>query len=228
MVLLIMAVVWGYKMTPTTEPCVSLEYIIEDSAERMYLTEAELNQLLLKENLYPVGHTLNLVSLHRIEAMIQHHPMVRNAECYLTPRNEVKVRLTQREPLLRVETAHEHYLIDTDRRVMEAKECVKDSVLLVSGNVNPQTAATQLTDFALWLQTNRYWRTRIDHMYMQSPQIVYVYQHNQPRILLGSMYGCKRKLEKMRQFYENADPQVLEKEYKEYDVRFRGQIIGKR
>ena len=88
--LLVGAVISGFRMTPTDAPCVSMRYLIEDKAERMYLTESELNMLLYAEDVYPLGRKLNLVSLHRIERAIKAHPMVRTAECYLTPRNEVR------------------------------------------------------------------------------------------------------------------------------------------
>ena len=101
-------------MRPTDVQCSSIEFIIEDRAERMYVTEAELLQLLESENLNPVGDNLNALSLHRIEKTITRHPMVRTAECYLNARNEVIVRLTQRVPLLRVQTPGDAYFIDTD------------------------------------------------------------------------------------------------------------------
>ena len=92
--LLVGAVISGFRMTPTDAPCVSMRYLIEDKSERMYLTESELNMLLYAEDVYPLGRKLNLVSLHRIERAIKAHPMVRTAECYLTPRNEVRVQIT--------------------------------------------------------------------------------------------------------------------------------------
>ena len=110
-------------------------YTVVDSDERSYVTERELTQLLKAADLFPVGRTLDVGSLHRIESAVRKHPMVRTAECYLTPRNEVRIRLTQRVPLLRVQTPVETYLIDTDRRVMEARACVKDKVPVVTGNI---------------------------------------------------------------------------------------------
>ena len=163
--LLIGAVVWGYRMAPTDEPCVSLEINISDQDERMYLSETELTGLLQTADLYPVGRKQDLVSLHRIEQAIRQHPMVRPAECYMTPRREVKIKLTQRVPLLLVSKADELYFIDTDRRVMPFRERVKDKLLKVTGTVSKQAAATQLADFALWLQDNSYWRNRIALLY---------------------------------------------------------------
>ena len=228
-VLLIAAAVCGYKMAPTGGPCRSLEYIISDRDDRMYLSEEELTQLLRANDLWPVGQVLTPPMLHRIERTVAHHPMVRTAECYLTPRNEMRVRITQRRPLLRVKTPFETYFIDSDRKVMEAREKVRDKVLIVSGNVGVRMASEQLTDFALWLQENDYWNTRIHHLQVQNPQKVYVYLRgeNMPRVMMGAMRGYERKLAKLQIFLERSGEAVRGKQYSELDVRFRGQVIGR-
>ena len=232
--MLIAAVWWGVKMTPSTSPCSSLQFIIEDKAERMYLSESELVQLLRSEDLYPVGRAQNILSLQRIENTIRQHPMVRTAECYLTPRQEMKITLTQREPLLRVQAPLDTYFIDTDRRMMQARVAVKDSVLRVTGNVGPQMAATQLADFAEWLEDEPYWRARIHHMYVQSPQKVYIYLKStgeklvSQRVLLGPIRGYEQKLSKLRTFLENSSEATNEKNYTELDIRFKNQVIGRK
>lgn len=227
-ILLIAAAVWGYMMSPITEPCRSIIYDIQDREARMYLTEQELNQLLQTEDIYPVGRQQNRVSLHRIESAVQHHPMVRTAECYLTPRFDVHVQLTQRVPLVRVQTEGGTYFIDTDRKVMPYRSAVQDQVLYVTGTVGPQLASTQLADFALWLQSNKYWHKQISHVYVQSPHMIYLYTTTgSPRILLGAMSGFEQKLSKMRTFQENSQDAVRDKHYTEYDIRFAGQVIGR-
>lgn len=225
--LLIAAVVWGYQMTPNTTQCRSLEYIIEDRSERMYLTENELTQLLRAENIYPVGQELNVLSLYRIEQAVRRHPMVRTAECYITPRNEVKVRLTQRVPLLRVQTPADAYFIDKDRRVMPVRATVKDDVLLVTGAVGVQLASKSLADFAEWLQDNPYWSSRVRYAHVQSPQMVYLYLHHRPRVVMGNMRGFERKLAKLKTLFECGANAIDDKNYTELDVRFHGQVIGR-
>ena len=229
-VILISAVVVGFRMTPTVASCLSLRYTIEDADERMYLTEGELNALLRAEGIYPVGRSMSAGLLHRIESTILRHPMVRTAECYMTPRSEVRVQVTQRVPLLRVQTPHEHYLIDTDRRVMQARAAVRDSVPVVAGNIGPQMAASQLADYAEWLQTNRYWRNRVHHLYVQSPFMVYAYlrQEGFPRVVIGNLRGYERKFAKLRTFIEDGAEETSDKQYRELDLRFKGQVVGRR
>ena len=227
--LLITAVVLGVRMRPSEQPCRTITYIIEDQNERLYLTPNELNQVLVAEHIYPVGRTLDRGLIHRIEQVILHHPMVRTAECYVTPRYEVRVRLTQRVPLLRVQMPADIYFIDTDHKVMPVRTAVTDKVLVATGAVGPQFAAHQLADFALWLQDNKYWHERVHHVHVQSPQMVYVYMkgENQPRAVLGNMTRYEQKLTKLRTFLENSPEEVQAKRYTELDLRFRGQVIGR-
>ena len=227
--ILVTAVVLGYRMRPEAMPCRALTYIIEDRNERLYLTESELTQILQAENIYPVGHVLDRGMIHRIEKTVARHPMVRTAECYTTPRSEVRVRLTQRVPLLKVQMPGNTYFIDTDRKAMQVRNAVKDSVMLVTGAVGAQFAAHQLADFALWLQDNAYWRTRIHHVYVQSPQMIYLYLKGEdaPRVVLGSMRRYEQKLAKLRTFFEDGAEAIQDKHYTELDIRFRGQVIGR-
>ena len=227
--LLVAACVWGYMMKPSEEVCRSITYMLEDGKQREYVFRNELDALLQAEDINPVGRTTDRLSLQRIENAVRRHPMVRTAECYMMPWNDVEVSITQRVPLLRVQTLTETYLIDTDRRVMQARPAVRDTVLRVTGFVGPQMAATQLADFAEWLQDNKYWRERIDYIYMRSAQmaIVCLRDKSQPRVVLGSLYGYERKLNKLRTFMENSADATQGKQYEELDLRFRGQVIGR-
>lgn len=242
--ILLAATIWGYKMRPTDEPCLSLSYSIEDFEERQYVTPGDLNAILMANDIYPIGKPLDAMTLHRIEKTILAHPMVRTAECYVTPRNEVRVLLTQRIPLLRVQVPGDTYLIDTDRRVMQARAVVKDSVLVVTGTVGVQMASGLLADFAEWLQDEAYWQKRIHHIYVASPQMVYLYlmangrmangreangrMANGERVVMGNMRDYEKKLAKLHTFFENRVEAIQDKEYYEYDVRFHGQVIGRK
>ena len=226
--LLVASVLMGYRMTPTSTPCTSLVYVIEDRDERMYLTERELTQMLETADLYPVGRAQNAVSLNRIEQAVRCHPMVRTAECYITPRNEVRICITQRQPLLRVQTPAEMYFIDTDRRVMPVRASIKDRVMLANGTIGVQMASKTLADFAEWLENNDYWCSRVHHVHVASPQMVYLYLRNSSaRVVMGNMRGYERKLNKLQTFLTESSEIIKDKNYTELDVRYRGQVIGR-
>ena len=224
------AAVWfGETMLPKDKPCKAVNYIIADSDERAYVTPAELNRTLQDAGLFPLGQPENTIPMQQIEWTIKNHPMVRTAECYLTPRNEMMIRLTQRVPLLKVQNPGDVYFVDTDRKVMEARAVVTDTVLLVTGAVGVQTARNQLAQFAKWLQKDDYWSQRVNHVYLQTPQMAYIYlkgEHH-PRITLGTINDYESKLHKAKMFLDQGAELTQGKQYTELDVRFKGQIIGR-
>ena len=223
------AAVWGYILRPSSTPCSSINYIIEDSHVRKYVFTNELDLLLQNEHISPIGQPINRLSLQRIENAVKRHPMVRTAECYATPWGTVWVTITQRVPLLRVQTATETFLVDTDHRIMQSRPVIKEPLLLVTGNVGPQMATMQLADFAQWLQNDSYWNGRIHHLQVRSPRMVVVYlnQQGMPRVVLGEMNGYKTKLSKLKTLLEQGNNILEEKHYTELDIRFRGQVIGR-
>jgi hypothetical protein len=141
----------------------------------------------------------------------------------------MRVRITQRVPLLRVQTPGDTYFIDCDRRVMPVRAAVKDSVLIARGAVGVQIASRQLADFAEWLEDEPYWKKHVAYIYVQSPQMVYLYLRGTivPRALIGPMRGYESKLKKLRTFLENGAEAIQDKHYREVDLRYKGQVVGR-
>ncbi|MBR4263789.1 MAG: hypothetical protein IKQ48_04355 [Paludibacteraceae bacterium] len=222
------AVAWGYAMRPSKEVCPGLTYRWEDSSRR-YLSESELDSLLRKAEAYPVGKHIDLLTVYHIEEIVRSHPMVARAECYTTPKYEVRVDIRQRVPLMEVRTPIERYFIDTRHTVMPWREEIRDDVLVVTGAVGPQAATTTLVRFAEWLQDEEYWRERIASVHMRTPQnaVLVLRGEGQPQVVMGSMNDYKRKLRKLRTFLDNSEEAMQGKHYRELDIRFRGQVIGR-
>lgn len=227
-VALVVGVVVGRVCTPT-RVCTGVEFLITDSAERQYVDAYELTRLLQQRDLFPAGQPLHRVSLQAIENAVAAHPMVRHCECYATPRGEIRIRLTQRIPLLRVATAAEVYYIDTDHKRMPVRESIQTDVLIVSGMVGEQAARTAYADFAEWLQDNTYWRRTIRQVVVQTPQQIVLLQQGDhtERIVLGQMADYEKKLHKLRIYYERTAHAVDLPTYKELDVRYRGQVVAR-
>lgn len=229
LVLFALAIAWGYRRAGEPEACRSITYILADGDERVYVFRNELEGMLHSLDIHPVGRRVDQLSLQRIENTVRQHPMVRTAECYITPWHDVRVVITQRVPLLRVQNADGTYLIDTDRRLMQACPAVKDSVLRVTGQVEMTMAAGQLADFAFWLRDNRYWRPRIDHVHIRSAEmaVVLLRDKRQPHVLIGRMDDYEKKLHKLQLFLDKGREATRDKQYTELDLRYAGQVVAR-
>jgi cell division protein FtsQ len=226
---LLLALVWGRKQTSLSQSCVAIEYHFRDAAKRMYLESEELDSLLINADMYPVNRPQSAVSLQRMEEVIAGHPMIRHVECYRMTGRKVMVQLTQRAPLMQVRTEHETYYVDRQRHKMDARQSITDSVLVVKGALSEEMACTEIADFAQWLEENRYWRERVKYLDVRNPFMVHLYLkgYQQPRVILGEMEGFQDKLAKLRTFFENGTEVLQDKHYKELDLRFSDQVVGR-
>lgn len=209
--------------------CPSMEITITDFDKRQYVTEAELVKLLKDKGLYPVGKTIAHISTQTIESTVQAHPMVRRAECYTTQAGTVCIRLSQRIPVLRVVSGDNSYFVDADRTRMPIQESVTTAVLLAQGTIGERMAKNELTDLALWLKNNPYWQEKIASVQVVSPKMVYLVQKpDGAHLILGEVSGFKRKLGKLRTLYDNGFDQIGWQTYNEIDLRYSGQVVGRK
>ncbi len=220
--------IWSSRRT-NNQLCSAMEITITDVALRQYVTAEEIQLMLQGKGLYPVNKPISGISTQSIEGAIQSHPMVRRAEVYMTQAGTVCVRLSQRIPLLRIVSGDDSYFIDSDRTRMPISESVTTPVLLVEGNVGERMAREELTDLAQWLYNNRYWQEKIASVFVVNPKMVYLVQKpDGAHLILGEVSGFRRKLGKLRTLYDKGFDQIGWQTYREIDLRYTGQVIGRK
>ena len=219
--------IWSSRRI-SQQPCPGLEITITDLDERQYVTVEELALMLQGKGLYPVKKPISSISTEAIERAVVAHPMVRDAECWTTQAGTVCVRLSQRIPVLLVVSGNESYYVDIDRTRMPVQESVKTPVLLVEGNVGERMATHELADLAMWIYDNPYWQEKIASVYVVNPKMVYLIQKpDETHIILGEVSGFRRKLGKLRTLYDKGFEQIGWRTYKEIDLRYTGQVVGR-
>lgn len=219
--------VWASKQ-PTDAVCQRLEILLCDSAQHQFVSVDELQRTLQRRALLPVGKRWDEVSCQEIEQCLLQHDMIRTAECYKTSTGDVCVRLTQRVPMLYVTTAEGSYYVDTDRRVMPVRSSIEVSVPIFKGNVSQRAATEEYFDFVCWLQDDSYWSQRITQVHVRNPkQHVLKQRHVEGDILLGDLQGYEQKMERLRKLYVKGFDKIGYKSYKEYDLRYQGQVVGR-
>lgn len=222
---LVWAAAW-FSTRPKQTPCTSVEWVIEDSLERQYVTPEELTNLMRNTNLNPEGKTIDKVLTQAIEACVTLHPMVRKAQCFVTTQGRVKVHLTQRIPLLGVRTQSGAYYIDTDRLHMPTSSRVTTPLIWVTGNGNEQLAKTVLADMVEWIMDRTYWKDRIEKIEVKNDKTIVLVDKSGLRIIVGDGQQFESKMNKLRVFEEQM-VRVGGKTYKEIDIRYKDQVIGR-
>lgn len=206
--------------------CSAIEWNIKDSTVRQYVTPEELSVLVEHTNLNPEGKSPEAVMTHAIETCVQSHPMVRTAECYITTKGKVRVELTQRIPILRVKADGGNYFIDSDRLRMPAYASVTTEVIPVTGKVDESLAQTVLGDIVEWLQEHSYWENRFVRIEVKNKNDIVLVDQSGMKVKIGNGLELESQMYKLRVF-EKQMKEVEGKTYKELDLRYKNQVIGK-
>jgi len=112
---------------------------------------------------------------------------------------------------------------------MPIRESVTTPVLLAEGNIGERMACNELADLAVWLQESDYWRGRIRNIHVTGPKYVYLVQEpDGTKLILGEVGGYVRKMRKLQKLYENVFDQIGWQTYDEIDLRFNGQVVGRK
>lgn len=209
--------------------CPSVDVEITDAEERSYVTSDDIVSYIQKEGLNPVGKNVQDISSQVIEDMVNKHPVVRHAECYITNEGIVHIRLHQRVPLLRVVTAMESYYIDQDRKKMPFLPYVKSDAMVVTGHVGERMAKEEIGDMVEWIDEHPYWKERITRISIgEGKQLTLRQKEGEPYIIMGDIAGYQKKLKKLRILQEKK-PQDMEMPlYQAWDLRYDKQVIGRK
>lgn len=211
-----------HRLEPT---CQHLVIDISDKAQRYFVTEDEIRQFISRSGLNPEGAGLSGKHCHLIEDQALQHPMVRTAVCYTTPKGDVCLRVTQRVPKLRVLGA-ENYFVDSDRNVMQVRSTTASDVPVITGRVTQQMAQGDLYDFVEWLEESEFWSAQVAQInVVNAGNIELIPRVGSGVILLGSLDRYEQKLGKLKTLYQKGFAKFGWKEYREIDLRYRGQIV---
>ena len=227
-IVVVTAALWASHV-PDDMLCQQVEMVLCDSVEHQFVSEEELLRTIRNQGLMPTGHKMKDVSCHEIETALLQHDMVRTAECYKLSNGTLRVRATQRVPMLYVQTAEGKYYVDTDRRVMPVRATIEVEVPVFKGAISQRAATEEYYDFVQWLHTNRYWQKRITHIHVHNPKYIVLSQREvEGNIVLGELTGYEEKLARLRKLYVNGFDEIGYKPYKEYDLRFDGQVVARK
>ena len=206
--------------------CTQVDIVVEDSLSRQYVDAMELEGYLKARGCYALTKAMSEVDCHMIEQALLKHEMIRSASCYKTPFGAVRIRVTQRVPVLCVKTAEGNYLVDADRRVMPYRSGMKLDVPVFTGAINKCAATEEYYDFVLWLQDNSYWGERIRDVYVRNPKLVVLSQKDySAKIVLGKLDGYEDKLARLRSLYKKGFDVLGYPECRELDLRYAGQVV---
>lgn len=217
----------AFNVKPADLVCQDIDLVIRDSVNAGFITKNEVTSILTRNNTLPIGKKVEEVDLKVLEEILGKHPLIDQVECYKTPSGKIYVAVTQRVPVLRVFSKNgENYFVDNKGTIMPPEAKCIAHLPVVTGNVEKSFALTDLYEFALFLQKNKFWDAQIEQInVLKGQEIELVPRVGEHIIFLGKIDNYESKLSRLKEFYRKGLNKVGWNKYERISVEFGNQII---
>ena len=210
-----------------TAQCRNLNIVIADSAQATLITGKDVDLMLRKTGLYPIGKCMKDVDLVQMQQKLQSDPFIREAICMKTPGENVNVFVVQRLPLLRIMADNgDDYYVDGKGFPMAARGYEAD-LPVVTGQVTNNFVKKRLIALGELLSQDDFWNNQVRQIHVQPNQdIDLVLRVGNALVHLGKAENFDRKLCNLRAFYEKVLPNIGWNRYQAISVAYENQVIG--
>lgn len=208
----------------------------------LLLTEAQVKEELVKSFTKPLEALLLAdVDVARVEAVLESHPLVADADAYVDADMQLHVTVVQRNPLLRVIANNgQNYYLDQDGVRMPLSEVYTARVPVASGNIvvwsndyleQEEHQLKDLFQLAQLLRQDDFYQALIEQIYVNNKgEIILAPKVGDQIIQLGryDKEKTRERLARLKVFYEKGLPYEGWRKYASFDLRYADQVVCKK
>lgn len=233
------------ERTADRTPVSTLDVEVLGSEGVHFIDEEIVRREVLDQGVEVMGAPIGEVDVPAIETRLRNIPAVAAAEVYHTMDGTLHVRVTQREPVVRVINADgTSFYIDREGWTMPTSDRYTARVLVVTGSLHEpgardgvmpvlgndtlerSTLSDDILRLALFIRNDPFWNAMIDHVVVDpAGEFELVPRIGAQRVLLGDGTALEHRFNKLRLFYTKGMPHTDWRRYKRIDLRFADQIV---
>ncbi|MDO5522454.1 MAG: hypothetical protein Q4G48_00225 [Bacteroidia bacterium] len=209
------------------EVCTKFEVVVKDSVQTKFIHPADIEELLKRKELYPVGKTMDEINTLEILDTILTNKLVKSATVYTARGGLVVANIYQREPILRV-ISHTKgsFYIDNNREQMPVSQNFAVYVPLATGAIDEEYAKNELYDFAVFLNNNPDWNAWVEQIVVKpNKDVDLIPRAGDFRIVFGKLENYSEKFAKFALFIEEGLNVVGWNRYSEINLKYDNQVV---
>jgi len=172
----------------------------------------------------------------RLERVLEEDAFILDADVYLNARNELHIKVIQREPILRVmDNSGLNYYLDESGKKMPLSEHFTARVPVATGNLPPHVpefykrkkyVLKDVFEFIKLLRNDPFFHPMIEQIHVnQRGEMTLVPKVGRQKIVFGDFAKAQEKLRRLKIFYEEGMPREGWRTYKTINVKFDGQVV---
>lgn len=223
--------------------CNNLEVTVKDSISSRFVGTDRIEGIINRKCGKFIDRKCKDINLAQIENTIAAEDVIKTCDAYFTLDGTLHIDITQRKPVIRINTGKGGVYIDKDCYIFPTQKTFTARIPVVDGDVPLDYNECVKMDFsdqkdALWLaktillaetvSKDRTWSGKIaQYHYSKDLGMILVPKTGDEKFIFGEIADkedIERKIRKMEKYYTHIRNR---KEYKRIDLRYEGQIICK-
>ena len=182
------------------------------------------------------GLNVEELDVDLIEDALLDYPYIKEAEAFVSAKNQLHVHLVQREPLLRIiDKANEHYYLSKDGEQIPVSRHFTARVPVANGVIPKfekgfltmdENVLKDLYELVQYISKDNFLNPMIEQIYVdRKSEFVLVPKIGRERIEFGSLEGYKDKLENLEIFYKEGLRTMGWNKYKSISLKIDDQVV---
>jgi cell division protein FtsQ len=201
------------------------------------LTETEV-LLAIQRNLgYELnGRALASVDVERVEEVLETESFILDADVYITANNQVRIKIIQREPILRViDNNGMNYYLDINGMKMPPSKHFTAKVLVVTGSLpaydinfreRKRNRLKDAFELAQYILDDNFLNPMIEQFHFSTQgKITLVPKVGNHKIHFGKYELAEDKIRRLKAFYKEAIPHEGWQKYATVNLEYKGQVV---
>jgi cell division protein FtsQ len=215
--------------------CANIE-IEFGSDELIQVNKDELIRLVKAADKSVLGKKLEQINSEIIENAVEKHQAILNAEVYTVMAKDsgsykgfLVVKVKHREPVVRIMSSTANYYLDEFGGKIPISSNYTANVLATTGYLSEKYASEQLLPFVLFIENDPFWQAQIEQVHVEkNGDVLLTPLVGEHIIEFGKLDNYRKKLQKMKAFYEQVLAKDQWNKYKTVSLKYNDQVIAKR
>jgi cell division protein FtsQ len=216
-----------FKDNTQKKVCENFKVLVKDSVNTQFIHAKDIEQLLKKAKLHPIGKPLAEINTMEMEEAISANKLVKSVEVFSTHNGSIVASIYQRNPVMRIISHNDgSYYIDSERERMPTSQNYTVYLPLAIGHITEEFAKNELYDFVMYISDKPLWDAWIEQIVVdRNNKVQIVPRAGDFKVTLGTLDDYKEKLDKLKLFIDKGLSTVGWNRYSEVNLEYNNQVV---
>ena len=199
----------------------SIEFVDENPP---LITIPAVNKLLIQNNDTVTSIPKDALDLKEMELRLNKHPMVREAQVFVSISGQLQATIEQRNPIARI-TGNASYYLDEEGETMPLSSVFSARVPLVSGN--SENNFSELTPLILEIRKDTFMQQLVTGLHQKrNGEVLLRLRAHDFTVNFGKPNAILKKFQNFKAFYQKAQKDKKLDAYHMVNLQFGSQVVA--